>query len=234
MMDAPFPDGMLNCIEEFFRDDHLRLPGENIYHEVFDTPLFFPLQRKTELIEMIKIAKEYSPRVVMEIGADKGGGLYHWCKCLTTLRVMIACEIRGCPYQKLFNQNFPQLDFMWIERGSLPPPDLSSAKERYGGIDVLFIDGDKGRMYQDFNAYLPYMNKNSVVFLHDIRDGMPKAAFEKIRDDGYMTETIINIADVFDAIEREARSEPAANPYEGWLRHWRGRSCGVGVVCISN
>jgi uncharacterized protein YlaN (UPF0358 family) len=63
-MDAPFPDGMLECIDKFFKDDHLRLPGEDIYNEVFDTDLFFPLQRKQELIQMIRIARRYSPRVV--------------------------------------------------------------------------------------------------------------------------------------------------------------------------
>jgi predicted O-methyltransferase YrrM len=97
---------------------------------------------------------------------------------------------------------------------------------------VLFIDGDKNGMLLDFDMYRPLMNDNSVVFLHDIRDGGPKKAFDAIRDRGYKTQTIINISDVYDAIEREGRGEPAATPYEGWLRHWRGRSCGVGVVFV--
>ena len=56
-MDAPFPAGMMPCIEQFFREVHPNLkPGQDMYPEVFDTTHFFPLQRQRELARMMQIA----------------------------------------------------------------------------------------------------------------------------------------------------------------------------------
>lgn len=224
-MDDPFPVGMVEEIEKFLATDSQRPPGKDIYEEVFNTSMFFPLQRQQELIQMIRIARAINPRTVMEIGADKGGGLYHWCKSLTTVKNVIACEIRGCPYQHAFNKTFPHINFFWMERASLPPPRLPELQ-----IDVLFIDGDKSFMVADFDAYLPMMNPRGVVFIHDIQDSPgPRDAFLNIKARGYRTHAIINTDDY---LKLRGKTEPPATAHEGWLRHWRGRSCGVGVVYL--
>lgn len=226
-MDADFPAGMVAEIETFLQEDRARPPGLNIYEDVFKTSHFFPLQRQAELRRMVQIARSIEPNVVMEIGSDKGGSLYHWCKCLPSVSAVIACEMRGCPYQRLFSRAFPKIQFCWMERASLPPPYVKP-----GTIDVLFIDGDKSGFLADFDAYLPLMNPDGLVFLHDVQDDYSRKAFEAIGRRGYRTEVVVDVSDYEAAAERERAGVPVSSPHEAWLRFWKGRSCGVGVVWL--
>lgn len=223
-MDAPFPDGMMEDIEKFFALECTRSPGLDVYPSVFETALFFPLQRQAELAEMMREARKVSPRVVMEIGTDKGGGLYHWCKCLPTVRYVIACEIRGCPYKHLFEKNFPAIKFTWLERASLPPPKCPYP------IDCLFIDGDKAGFALDFAAYRSLMSERGVVFLHDIQDRSPmRDTFLACKAAGYKTKEIIDTSDYKRVLGYPVKGREMT-PHEAWLRYWRGTSCGVGCV----
>ena len=253
MSDDTFPPGMVKEIEAFLADDAKRPAGFDLYDGVFKTNLFFPLQRQAELRRMIQIARQYDfgwikqvvrfgeeprvlgPRVVAEIGADKGGGVYHWCKCLPSVKRMIACDIRGTPYNYVMQDAFKNVDMLWIPTGSRDHESLCHLAnwldtER---IDVLFIDGDKSAFLKDFDAYLPLMNPRGVVFMHDINEPGPmRRAFETVKARGYRTEEIIDKSDYELSAVREAHGIQPANPHEAWLRHWAGRSCGVGVIYL--
>lgn len=249
-MDAPFPSGLVDEIEKFFREVHPRLePGKDVYDEVFDMPLFFPLQRRNEMRKMMKIARSIQPTTVFEIGADKGGGLYHWCMCLPTVKQVIACEIRGLPYDQLFEKAFRRrIDFLWLPYSSYAPFTVSTVKSwldlntpkvaRHTPIDCLFIDGDKGAFLKDFDAYEPMMSDKGIVFLHDINDppepgqavAPTKAAFDTLYGRGYEAKAILDISESIAACERAKQGIEPANVHESWLRHWKGASCGVGVV----
>lgn len=237
-MHDPFPDGMLDDIDKFFALESTRKPGLDIYPSVFETALFFPLQRQRELEAMIQEARRVDPRVIMEIGADKGGGVYHWCKCLSP-EIIIASEIRGTPYASRFETHFPRIQFYWM-RGSRDREGFGDLKkwlhQRMEFIDVLFIDGDKDGFMEDFITYRPFMNPRGVVFLHDINIlgfGHTTAmhqAFLDLQSKGYQTREIIDVSDTHRSLQLEKLGHPPANPHEGWLRHWRGKSCGVGVI----
>lgn len=233
-MDEPFPDDMMDCIKEFFKTERSRGYGLDCYDAVFASNRFFPLQRKNELIEMMRIARSINPNVVMEIGADKGGGLYHWCKCLESVSRVIACEIRGTPYKYEFENAFPYIDFLWIEDSSYDPATVAHVSSWLGKdpIDCLFIDGDKSHFDTDFEAYLPRMNPNGIVFMHDINDDPPRQAFELIRNKytNFASQEIVDIREALDAIARREQGIPSTSEHENWLRHWEGRSAGVGVI----
>jgi hypothetical protein len=197
------------------------------------------------------------PVTVMEIGADKGGSLYHWCQCLPTVHNVIACEIRGTPYRHEFERAFPKIKFCWTlasktdhgevlhwlkakakkigaeiteQIGGMTIADVNSLPAREP-IDVLFIDGDKLGMLKDFDAYLPLMRKpGGIVFMHDISDDHPAEAFKALIRRGYKVDTIIDRSEGIDAASRADRGEAPRNTHDGWLMHWRGRSCGVGVI----
>lgn len=233
-MDADFPAEMMPEIEAFLAEDYKRPRGRDIYDEVFETGLFFPLQRKRELIKMIDLAREVDPpRTVMEIGADKGGGFYHWCKCFTTVHRAICNEIRGTPYAAAFEAAFEEIEFCWAPGSSRDPANIAKIRDFLDGtaIDVLFIDGDKDGMLKDFDTYLPMMKKGGLVLLHDVRDPGPAKAFAALSK-RYKTRHILDISEVEEALERAARGVPAANAHEGWLRYWQGASCSVGVIRV--
>lgn len=231
-----FPVQLLPCIESFFATESTRQPGQDSYPDVFSTSLFFPLQRQRELATMMRIARNYSPRVVYEIGADKGGGLYHWCKSLPTVERVIACEIRGTPYRHFFEQHFPHIDFLWIEESSFLPAVRAKVARWLGNdrLQALFIDGDKSNFATDFDTYREMMDKPSVVFMHDIQDRSTGDSFESVALRGYHTEKVIDTSESYESMSREKEGLPATCEHEHWLRHWQGASAGVGVIYIKD
>jgi hypothetical protein len=230
-VDAPFPEGLVEDAASVLEDDAVRPWGLNYYGDVFDSDLFFPLQRQKELAWMMERAREVWPITVMEIGADKGGGLYHWVKCLPTVRNVIACEIRGTPYSSLFEKVFPEHRFMWMPHCSRNPDTRPMIMSLMGSIDCLFIDGDKSAFEQDFDHYLPLLSPNARVFMHDVTDDAPGQAFNRVSArPGWKGEVFIDRSDSIAAMGREKKGLPPMNPHEGWLRHWKGRSCGVGML----
>jgi len=230
---GPWPESYLRDLEEFFRTEDTRPPGLDIYEDVFQTHLFFPLQRKRELEKAVKyVRSQMEPNVVMEIGADKGAGFYHWCKCFLAVEKAIALEVRGCPYANLFEEHFGgSIDFLWCEASSTAKKTIESVKTFLGSdtIDVLFIDGDKNKTREDFEAYAPMMTKGGVVMIHDIKDDPPGVTFDALVGQ-YPSERIIDMSENDEAVERAASGIPADTSYEDWLRYWAGRSCGVGIL----
>lgn len=236
-MDDPLPPDLDKLWAAFF-ERHC-LPGHAPVpcQDVFSHPVLFPLQRQHEMAAMLAAATKVQPEVAFEIGADKGGSLLHWC-LIPSVRRVIGCEVRGTPYSKVFEARFPHIDFLWL-------PESSHAGEaknkvfRWLGKDrigCLFVDGDKSTFFTDFRTYRPVLHDAGVVFFHDINDGAmsgPRSSYENAKRMGFAHREIIDLADTEAALEREAKGIPPASAHEGWLRHWRGRSCGVGVVFLS-
>ena len=181
---------------------------------------------------MMQLARSINPKVVYEIGADKGGGLYHWCKCLTSVKRVIACEIRGTPYRSLFEKHFPHLDFLWLEGSSYEPASVARVKKWLGAdkLDCLFIDGDKGQFVLDFELHQPFLSQGAIVFTHDVQYPAPFEAFKQIAPKGKRSEKVVDISESKEACARAEQGLPAASSHEEWLRIWQGQSAGFGVV----
>jgi hypothetical protein len=253
-VDEPLPSNLVEMWQKFFDDpeplhQHHGQAGQSVMicHELFCTDLF-PLQRKRELMTMLLLAESVKPKVIMDIGSDKGAGLHHWCR-LPTVEKVVACEIRGLPYAKLFEQHFPKIEFLWLPMSSYDcQTGEDSAKDRVRkflgshplslrtkrDIDVLFIDGDKSMFLTDFNLYQPLMSRTGIVFMHDITDPAPGEAYRKVQAGGaagrdYKTFDIIDTTESIEMLFREPR-----NGHEAWLKHWAGRSCGVGCIFMGD
>lgn len=237
-MDAPFPDGFMEHVYAFLKEDHKRPDGKDIYPEVFSNPLMFPLQRQTELMKMIQMARTANPKTIMEIGSDKAGSLYHWCKCFPNVKNVIACEIRGTPYADAFEEAFIGINFLWIPGSSYNR--INSGRVTHflldvgAKIDVLFIDGDKGALEADFHTYLPMMSPKGIIFVHDITDTIPGTAYKVLCSRGYQHHEIIDVSDTGRSIEMAEAGIPPTSPHDGWLRHWNGASCGVGCIFMAD
>lgn len=233
-MDADFPPEMMDNIRTFFRNVHPHLPpGRWAYPEVFYSPSFYPLQRMNETRRMMEIAASIGPRVVMEIGADKGGGLYHWCQ-LPTVDYVIGCEVRGTPYAVEFERGFPDRRFLWLPQSSYATQTVDTVRSWLDGmaIDCLFIDGEKTQFMRDFDTYRPLMRPGGIVFLHDVTESPMREVFDTLAK-RHRSDLIVNIDEAKAAVERGNLNLPIDSPYEGWLRHWHGRSCGVGVIYLN-
>jgi hypothetical protein len=216
-MDSPLPPTIV-------QDWRNLLSGEHSSDAVFDHPVLFPLQRRSELRRMLAAAG--SPRVVMEIGADKGGGLYHWCT-MPSVRAVIACEIRGTPYSAEFEAAFPHIAFLWLPETSR---DATPQKVRdWLGtirIDVLFIDGDKCAFYDDWETYRSMVT--GTVFFHDIQDESTGNDWRRVKKEvGYD-----KCSEILDTSDWQRTPNPPVTAHDGWLQYWKGASCGVGVLKV--
>lgn len=216
--------------------------GLDVYPEIFNTG-WFPLQRMRETKRMMQIVRgdngigHKGPQTVMEIGSAGGCGVYHWCKCMyPSIKRMIAVDIVGCPYSHLFEKAFPSIDFLWVEESSYENSTVKCVEKwlKSDKIDVLFIDGDKNNFLTDFDAYLPLMNSNGIVIMHDQKHNPTcEWAFQEVvRRKKYKTEVVIDISESEEAMRREREGIAPVNGYEAWIRQWKGRSCGFGVVYL--
>jgi len=236
MGDAPLPVELCEDYEKLFATEQQRPAGQDVYEAIFDDSLLFPLQRRREMAFMMQRARSVSPGVVFEIGADKGGGLYHWCKSLPTVQRVIACEIRGTPYANLFEQAFPHIDFLWLPESSYARAAIRKVRNWLGPdkIDCLFIDGNKRAFDRDFQAYLPMLSRDGIVFMHDIQDHAPRRGYDVVISNGYAHDEHIDISESLESVEREKQGIPAQNAHEQWLRHWHGQSAGVGIIYLNS
>lgn len=233
-MDADFPVELKDDVRKFFQHDVARPAGLSVYDDVYDNAgCMFPLQRKRETAYMMQTARRITPQVVMEIGADKGGGFYHWCKSLLSVRRAIACEVRGTPYAEEFKHNFPNIDFLFLPKSSYAMSTVAEVAEWLGGdkIDCLFIDGDKSQFYLDYTLYSPFIRKGGLLFVHDIRDPGPREAWIKMKGQ-HVHREFIDESEAHEACEREKQGVASISQHENWLRHWRGQSAGVGVLFL--
>lgn len=237
-MPNSFPEGMIPEIERILSQHHNWPPGMDSYDELFASPLFFPLQRRRELEAMMRRCRQIQPETVAVIGSDKGSDLFHFVKCLPTVRRAIACEIRGTPYADAFKQYFPKVEFLFLPVGSRERSALSQVRDFLddGKINCLFIDGDKSRFTEDFNAYLPFMAPGGLVLMHDICCPPNTAScLDAFNEAGktHRTETIIDMSEYDEDREAVKRGERVKSSYGQWLRYWsQYPTCGVGVINV--
>lgn len=234
---SAFPPGT----SEFWAGLHKAdLPaGRDVYPEIFAGDVF-PLQRTNELAAMMQSARSLAPQVVMEIGSDKGGSFFHWCKSLPTVRRAIAIEYNGIPFIEGFLKLFPTIDFCFVEGSSYEPSNVArvntflhdtNEEDKPDFIDCLFIDGDKNGTARDFHAYAPMVRPGGLVFIHDIEDRTihPSDFFYSLAKH-YRIMAIFDGREGAEAEKRANAGAPLQNSYDQWLRAWKWHSCGVGVV----
>jgi hypothetical protein len=228
MSDTAFPPPLLDYWSRF-------LSAERTLDDLFADPLIFPLQRRRELERMFSCVVQM-PVSYMEVGADKGGGLWAWLNRFPSITRVVAAEIRGTPYSELFERAFPRISFLWL-RSSYADESVHAVRRFLGSdpLDVLFIDGDKHGFEKDYGFFGPLVRPGGTAFFHDVRDTPgPREAWGRIsaaaRASGRRVEHLLDVSEADEAVARERAGVPTLSPHESWLRHWHGESCSVGVV----
>lgn len=195
-----------------------------------------PLQRYKEWRQMVQTSDLHKPSVVCEIGASRGGGLAGWAHTLPTISRIASYEINGFPYADLFAERFPRVDWNLVHGSSIELNNINHTKRWLNGdrIDALFVDGQKtgGAFTKDFHNHLPLMAPNGIVFMHDIQSTAAKDWRAIEESSLYRTARIIDTSESLAAIQRDISGVQPHTDYEKWLRHWKGRSAGVGAVFL--
>jgi len=124
-------------------------------------------QVEGEWLEFLSIADSISPKVILEIGAFKGGSAACFGHLADTVISIDEWQGRFDP------EKIKKLcEYHYISDNSHAKRTLQKLKSALNGrqVDVLFIDGDhtyKGAKY-DFQIYKNYVRKGGIVGLHDI------------------------------------------------------------------
>lgn len=151
-------------------------------------------QKLEELVPLIERVRECPPRVVVEIGTDKGGTLWLWCQLATLDAKIISIDLPGSQIGYGYSEQDTEIFHRWTH-GDQQLHCLradSHSHETKGQlmrildedpIDLLFIDGDHSYagVSRDFQMYSPLVETNGLVVFHDIVETHPRIPTESPR-----------------------------------------------------
>ena len=139
-----------------------------------------PSQEVNEVKPFFDFLCNKKPKIICEIGTDKGGTFYLWCKASSRNSTIISIDLpqranyseKRRNFYKLFKNSTCQ-KIKFIAGNSSSNKTEKEVLEVLNGelIDFLFIDGDhtyKG-VKNDFDVYSKYVKKGGLIAFHDIR-----------------------------------------------------------------
>jgi len=151
-----------------------------IYHDCWE--LFKPGLIKEEVVELAKLLKERAPKVVIEIGTGRSGGmLFIYSRTAAPDATIISIDLPGGQFGDSYPGHkvpifkrigLPEQKIHLLRASSHDPATLAKVKGLLKGksADLLFIDGD--HVYEgvkaDLEMYSPLLNEEGLVALQDI------------------------------------------------------------------
>ena len=144
-----------------------------------------PIQRRVEIIQLLKILKKKDPKIIGEIGTAKGGTLFLLCNIINKNSKIVSVDFPEGPfggkdYQKWkipFYQSFAKKNqkLELIIGNSHLSETFDKVKESLADekFDFLLIDGDHtyNGVKQDFNMYKELVKNNGIIAFHDVNPG---------------------------------------------------------------
>lgn len=130
------------------------------------------LQKRRELAGLLEVVVATDPKLIIEIGSDRGGTLWAWSQLAADV---VSVTLDGGPYSSTPTQQGREIDRHGADVIVGDSHDVATWL-RVGEVlngrraDLLFIDGDhtyEGAR-QDVMAYTPFVRPGGYVALHDI------------------------------------------------------------------
>lgn len=178
-----------------------------------------PIQVRYEILRLLEILKEKKPKVILEIGTDRGGSLFLFSRIAPTDAHIISVSFGYCPrWRKSLFRSFisENQKFNFIEGDSHSEETLEKVKKVLDGkkIDFLFIDGDHRYegVKKDFEIYSQLVSDDGIIGFHDI------AGYKDVPAD-------IEVDKFWNEIKNRHKHEEIV---ENW-----GQGCGIGLIKMS-
>jgi len=140
-----------------------------------------PLQKKSEILQLLKYLKMNKPKTLLEIGTFSGGTLFLFTRIAANDATIISIDLPeghyGGGYPKLKEPLYksfklPNQNIILLRCDSHDNKTLLKVKQLLNRkqIDFLFIDGDHSYngVKKDFEMYHPLVNENGLIAFHDI------------------------------------------------------------------
>jgi predicted O-methyltransferase YrrM len=184
------------------------------------------VQKVSELSSLISLLKRRKLRTLVEIGTEKGGTLYAWCKAAEPDALIVSIDLPGGPFGggyslkdmkrfRKYKRKNQKMYFFRKDSHKKCTKDELMRKLKGRKIDFLFIDGDhryRG-VKKDWNLYAPLVKKNGLIAFHDIlfHPIIPKSKVDRL----------------WNEIKRQYRNREFIDKYDD--RGW-GQWGGIGVI----
>jgi len=137
-----------------------------------------PVQIESEISELFNIVKNLNPKIICEVGTDRGGTLYLWSKAIQPDGLIISIDLPRS-YRKSLNRFFCSSFFEtrrihFLRENSQSVECQMNVQKILNGrkIDFLFIDADHSYegVKKDFTLYSNFVRKPGLIAFHDILD----------------------------------------------------------------
>lgn len=129
-------------------------------------------QNADELLGFVDFVAAKNPKVVVEIGTQRGGTHFVFANGLPTVELTVALDLVLRNRMRLRRFHRPDVDVRQIQGDSRSPLVWAELERMLAGrpIDVLMIDGDHTYFgaTEDYRLYAPLVREGGVIALHDI------------------------------------------------------------------
>jgi len=184
------------------------------------------VQKVSELSPLMSLLKRRKLRTIVEIGTQKGGTLYAWCRVASPDAFIVSIDLPGGPFGggyslkemkrfRTYRRKKQRMYFFRKDSHKKVTRDELIKKLKGRKIDFLFIDGDHRYtgVKKDWNLYTPLVKKNGLIVFHDIlfHPKLPKCKVDRL----------------WNEIKRQYRNREFIDRYDD--RGW-GQWGGIGVI----
>lgn len=147
---------------------------EDLVGEVSAVPTFSPIQKKIEIIQLLKMLKQIQPRYLCEIGGKRGGTLSLFCQIAAEDARILSIDTQYTWMQRFGFSSFAKRHqkVACLAADSHSPETRNKVLRWLKGhkMDFLFIDGDHSfsGVSTDYQMYAPLVRPGGIIAFHDI------------------------------------------------------------------
>lgn len=184
------------------------------------------VQKVSELFPLIRLLKRRTLKTLVEIGTEKGGTFYAWCKVAEPDALIVSIDLPGGLFGggyslkemkrfRTYRRKNQKVYFFRKDSHKKSTRDALIRKLKGRKIDFLFIDGDHRYTgaKKDWNLYAPLVKRNGIIAFYDI---LFHPKFRKCKVDRLWNE-----------IKKQYRNREFIDKYDD--RRW-GQWGGIGVI----
>lgn len=136
--------------------------------------LFRPLQKKSEILRLIKIVRAFRPSTICEIGAAGCGTTFLLTQAAASDATIITLDLAFTESRKTAIRCFAlkEQKMFALQEDSHNLNTIQIIRDCLGGrsLDILYLDGDHSYegIKSDFRFYSPLVRPGGLIVFHDI------------------------------------------------------------------
>lgn len=165
-----------------------QFPGKYSGHGIYSS-ISMEQERKS-IKNLARTVNKQNPRTILEIGSNKGGSFYLWCRYIGNAELLVSLDL-SIPGRRgeFFQQFSKKKNIKYIEGDSQNEQTYYLVKDSLDGRHLDFIYIDASHKYKnvksDFERYRKLIKGDGIVGFHDISHpgtGVPEY-WKDIRND---------------------------------------------------